>query len=39
MEDEGMSYLFQYGPRQGDIDFRSNLAKFLSEEYGDEVSR
>lgn len=28
-------YVFQYGPRQGDPEFLDQLAKFLSEQYGD----
>lgn len=31
-------YLFQYGPAQGIPDYRVNLAKFLSNGYGDSVS-
>lgn len=36
---EEEKYTFQYGPCRGDADFLDEMARFLSEQYGDTVER
>uniref|UniRef100_A0A1L8E2L7 Putative aromatic amino acid aminotransferase n=1 Tax=Nyssomyia neivai TaxID=330878 RepID=A0A1L8E2L7_9DIPT len=38
-EKENNSFLFQYGPTLGMNDFREELSKFLTQEYGSEVKK